>query len=67
MSNEKTSTGGISLIGLLGLAFIILKLCKVISWSWWWVTSPFWIPAGLALLAGIVYLVLLIVDVIKDK
>jgi membrane protein YdbS with pleckstrin-like domain len=26
--------------------FVTLKLCKVIDWSWWWVTAPFWgIPA----------------------
>lgn len=25
------------------LTFIILKLCNVIDWSWWWVTSPIWI------------------------
>jgi hypothetical protein len=25
---------------LLQLIFIILKLCKVIAWSWWWVMSP---------------------------
>lgn len=31
-------------ISLLGIAFIILKLCKVIAWSWLWVLSPFWIP-----------------------
>ena len=28
--------------GLLGIAFVILKLCEVIDWSWWWVTCPFW-------------------------
>ena len=32
----------------LTLVFIVLKLCKVISWSWLWVLSPLWI--GLALL-----------------
>jgi phosphoglycerol transferase MdoB-like AlkP superfamily enzyme len=36
-------------LGLLGVAFIILKLCGVIDWSWWWVTAPFW--GGLALVA----------------
>ena len=29
--------------GLLGIAFIILKLTNVIAWSWWWVLAPFWI------------------------
>ncbi len=46
MSNEKSSSS-ISLLGLLGVAFVVLKLCKVINWSWWWVTLPFW--GGLAL------------------
>ncbi|HYE76847.1 MAG TPA: hypothetical protein VEI97_02580 [bacterium] len=30
--------------GLLGVAFVVLKLCEVIDWSWWWVLSPFWLP-----------------------
>lgn len=25
------------------VAFIVLKLCHVIDWSWWWVTAPAWI------------------------
>lgn len=29
------------------IVFLILKLCHVITWSWWWVTSPLWIVAGL--------------------
>lgn len=28
---------------LLGVAFIVLKLTKVIAWSWLWVLSPIWI------------------------
>lgn len=27
---------------LLGVVFVVLKLCHVIDWSWWWVTLPFW-------------------------
>jgi small Trp-rich protein len=30
-----------NLISLLGVAFIVLKLCGIINWSWWWVLSPF--------------------------
>lgn len=40
--NEKTSGNGIGLPGLLQLAFIVLKLCGVINWSWFWVLAPFW-------------------------
>lgn len=25
------------------LVFLILKLCGVIDWSYWWITSPVWI------------------------
>lgn len=24
-------------------AFIVLKLSKVIDWSWWWVLTPIWL------------------------
>lgn len=34
----------------LTLVFIVLKLCKVISWSWFWVLSPLWIGFALILL-----------------
>lgn len=50
----------------LGLAFIILKLCNVITWSWWWVLAPFWIPIafiGLVIfLIIIIYFILAIID-----
>lgn len=50
MSDSKTTTsGGIGFIGLLTIAFIILKLCNVIDWSWWWVLSPIWITVALVL------------------
>ena len=28
------------------VVFLILKLCHLITWSWWIVTSPLWITAG---------------------
>lgn len=30
--------------GLLFVALVVLKLCNVIDWSWWWVTAPIWLP-----------------------
>ena len=32
-----------SFCSLLTIVFIVLKLTKVITWSWWWVLSPLWI------------------------
>lgn len=41
--SSSSSSGGIGFTGLLQIAFIILKLCHVIDWSWWWVLAPTWI------------------------
>ena len=43
MDNNKATNKGISFTGLLTLVFIVLKLCGVVTWSWWWVLSPIWI------------------------
>jgi len=34
---------GVSATGLLVVAFIVLKLAGIITWSWLWVLSPLWI------------------------
>ena len=51
MSKKSNASGGIGFVGLLTITFIVLKLCKVISWSWWWVLSPLWIVAILIVVA----------------
>ena len=53
--SKESSTNGIGVFGLLGVAFVVLKLTKVIDWSWWWVTAPFWIGIVLALLFILVW------------
>lgn len=64
MSKESKSAGSATTLGLLGVAFVVLKLTNVIDWSWWWVTLPFWggFALALALLAG-VFLWTLVADV----
>ena len=52
---KKERTSGITLCDLLGVAFIVLKLCKVIDWSWWWVLAPFWIPVIILIILMIIY------------
>ncbi len=43
---------------MLGTAFVVLKLCDVIDWSWVWVTIPFWgIFALRAIMTLLYYLV----------
>lgn len=30
--------------------FLALRLAGLVGWSWWWVTSPLWIAAVIAVL-----------------
>lgn len=56
--NEKKETKvnyNFSLANMLTVAFVVLKLCKVIAWSWVWVLSPLWI----SLIVGIVVAVII--------
>ena len=51
MSDKNNSADdGLGLGTVLFLIFLVLKLCNVIDWSWWWVTSPLWISASLYVL-----------------
>jgi fatty acid desaturase len=61
---NKSSPAGITFTGLLQVAFIVLKLCNVINWSWWWVLAPTWIPIGLA---AMIVAVAFIIAVVKDE
>lgn len=62
-NNNGSAAGGIGFCGLLTIAFIVLKLTGVISWSWLWVLAPIWIPAAIVLA---VLLVVLIVVLVKE-
>lgn len=49
------------ILTLILLIFIILKLTHIVSWSWWWVISPIWlpfiivfVPATLKLIVGLI-------------
>lgn len=62
MANQSNSSNGLGIGSVLALIFITLKLCGVITWSWWWVLSPFWI--GFAIIAA-VFLVAIIIVALK--
>lgn len=47
------ASGGIGFTGLLAVAFIVLKLTGAISWSWWWVLAPLWLPVALLLVFAV--------------
>lgn len=44
------------------VVLLVLKLCGVISWSWWWITAPLWALSAFLL---VILLIALIVAPIK--
>lgn len=56
---QTTVNGGIGFTGLLTIAFIVLKLLGIITWSWVWVFAPIWIDAILVI---VLLAVMLLVD-----
>ena len=65
--NNNTAAGGIGFCGLLGIAFIILKLTGVIGWSWLWVLAPLWIPTALVIVLLVVALIVLLVKEVAKR
>ena len=59
MSSENSSgaSSALSLATLLTVAFVVLKLCNIIDWSWWWVLSPILIQSSIVILALTIWFV----------
>ncbi len=58
-SKESKSSSGIGIFGLTFIVFLVLKLAEigqVANWSWWWVTSPLWIPILLLLVGFVIFI-----------
>lgn len=64
-SSCNSASGGIELPVLLAIVFIVLKLCHVIDWSWWWVLAPLWGSLAFGLLLGL--LIILFALAVKKK
>jgi len=66
--SSSSASGGIGFIGVLAIVFIVLKLCDVIDWSWWWVLAPIWIPVAIVLcIAGVGGLAWLVLYIVKSR
>ena len=48
------NSGGLGFMGTVTVVLVILKLANLITWSWWWVLAPFWIPTALWIIMAIV-------------
>lgn len=49
MKNNKSLASSIGACDVLGIAFVVLRLCGIIKWSWVFVTMPFWLPLVIAI------------------
>ena len=69
MSDSKStvSSSGIGIGGAVFIVFLVLKLTGHITWSWWWVTSPLWIPVGIALAIIAVILIIAVIIALLNR
>lgn len=73
MATQQTTqaTGGISVLGALGVLFVGLKLANIIDWSWWYVLLPFYAPLALVvafgLVVGVGYLFIKLIEYLTGK
>ena len=63
MKNDEIQEHGITFLGVLAIAFIVLKLCGVMGWAGGWVLAPLWGPAVVYILYAII---LIAIAYIKD-
>ncbi len=60
----EVAVGGTSFFTLLSILFIGLKLCGVITWSWWLVLLPIWI--GFAVFVGVLVVLAVLISQIDS-
>ncbi len=61
---KRENNNSIGFLGLLTIAFIVLKLCKVIDWEWAWVLFPIWGPFIAAFI--IVLITAIVTSILKE-
>lgn len=57
----------VGFFGLLTLVFITLKLTGVITWSWWFVLAPLWLPVGITIVVVGIILAIMLAFNISNK
>ena len=59
---KETKTVGLGFLDVLLVIFVVLKLLKVITWSWWLVLMPLWIGIGLLILVILCAIIVAAID-----
>ena len=58
--------GGLGFSGLLTIVFIVLKLCNVINWNWFWVLSPIIFSVSLWILLFVILIIIALFNMKND-
>ena len=58
--------GGLGFSRLITIVFIVLKLCKVINWNWFWVLSPVIFSAALWILLFVILIIIALFNMKND-
>ncbi len=64
---QKITVTNISIPTTVFIVFLILKLTNNIDWSWWWVTSPLWIPILLGVSLAVLIIFVATIIIILNK
>lgn len=67
MEDKTTYSGGIGLLGVVQIVFIILKLVGVITWSWLVILIPLWIQLSAIIVMLAVMLVMVLIAYLESK
>ena len=58
---QKGGAAGVTIPTVVQIVFLILKLTKLIDWSWFWVLSPMWIGAALWIVVFVIIILIVII------
>ena len=59
---NRTAKGGVGILTVMQIVFIILKLCNLIDWAWPIVLIPLWIQFGIIFILLVVLVLIFIID-----
>ena len=66
-SKSNMSSTNSSILMVMFVVFLTLKLTGNIDWSWWWVTSPLWIPLATAMsIISLIFIIGVIMLLLKN-
>jgi hypothetical protein len=54
--SKGSNNGGLGVLGVLEIIFIVLKCIGAINWSWWIVLIPLWIDLSVVALWVVLFL-----------